>query len=493
HLASTAALFPDHLSQPVHAYPPPPLRFLSRSAIISRGSTTHHSCSSISPPKTASTAPCLRMHDFAATCQPCTTSHHPAAAASRGLDNFDMDLDIEMGDAAYLAEDAPITDLPQADDILQPDEPEEPGEVVDDEPTNDNASSPKTVVPTKIHVRGLDTLHTDDIKAHVNAHFGPVDKVEWIDDGSANLVFGSEPTAREAIVALSAIEVADATALAVGESLPGKPVEGKPEISLQVRFAIESDRKQAGAALRSRYYLLHPEHDPEERRRRQHDNRSRYRERDGDSRRGDRRRRDSDDQVETFEVSMYDDAPQPRRARRYSDSEDRPRSHATVNRGKELFGDRPARRDRSASPRRDGDGNAHMDGLASSSRNNRARARSIKERLSTDNSAKELFPTKSSGRGGQLDELERSIGSARLQEEDMPKIVAVPDASAGGAFNIRGLASQHRGSDGGFAIKGAAASANELFPGKLGGSNAGKELLDASRVKRRQKAQDLFS
>ncbi|POR33464.1 Uncharacterized protein TPAR_06347 [Tolypocladium paradoxum] len=406
-----------------------------------------------------------------------------------------MDLDIEMGDATDLAQDAPLADLPQADDILQPDEPEEPGEVVDDEPTNGSDDESKTVVPTKIHVRGLDTLHTDDIKAYVKAHFGPVDKVEWIDDSSANLVFGSEPTACEAIVALSAIEVADATALAVGESLPGKPVEGKPEISLQVRFAVESDRKQAGAALRSRYYLLHPEHDPEERRRRQHDNRSRYRDREGDSRRSGRRRRDSDHQVETFEASMYDDAPQPSRARRYSDSEDRPRSHARENRGKELFGDRPTRRDRSASPRRDDDGDAHMDmdSLASSSRNNRVRARSIKERLSADNSAKELFPTKSSGRGGQLDELERSIGSARLQEEDMPKVVAVPDASNGSAFNIRGLASQHRDSEGGFAIKGAAASAKELFPGKLGGINAGKELLDAGRSKRRQKAQDLFS
>ncbi|PNY28029.1 Uncharacterized protein TCAP_02052 [Tolypocladium capitatum] len=405
-----------------------------------------------------------------------------------------MDLDIEMGDAASLAQDAPITDVPRADDILQPDEPEEPGEVVDDEPTNGHES--ETVVPTKIHVRGLDTLHTDDVKAYVKAHFGLVDRVEWIDDSSANLAFGSEPTAREAIVALSAIEVADATALAVGESLPGKPVEGKPEISLQVRFAVESDRKQAGAALRSRYYLLHPEYDPEERRRRQHDNRSRYRERDGDSRGGGRRRRDSDDQVETFEASMYDDAPQRSRARRSSDSEDRPRSHATENRGKALFGDRPARRDRSASPRRDDDdGDAHMDGLASSSRNNRIRARSIKKRLSADNSAKELFPTKSSGRGGQLDELERSIGSARLKEEDMPKIAAITDASSGGAFNIRGLAGQRRGGGGGggFAIKGAAASANELFPGKLSGSNAGKELLDAGRMKRRQKAQDLFS
>ena len=29
-----------------------------------------------------------------------------------------MDLDIDMGDATYLAQDTPFTDLPQVDDIL---------------------------------------------------------------------------------------------------------------------------------------------------------------------------------------------------------------------------------------------------------------------------------------------------------------------------------------------------------------------------------------
>lgn len=367
--------------------------------------------------------------------------------------------------------------------------------MVDDEPQNDNEAT--SIVPTKLHVRGLDTLHTDDIKAYVKSHFGPLEKVEWIDDTSANIVFASESTAREAIVALSSIEVADATALPPGETLPAKPLEGRPEISLLVRFATQGDRKQAGAALRSRYYLLHPEHDPEERRRRQQEQRSRYRDRDGDSRRGGRRRRDSDEENVRFEASMYDDAPRPTRSRRHSDSEDHPRSYAAENKGKELFSGRPSRRDRSASPRRDAngdsDGDAYMDRRTSSSRNNRAEARSIKGRLTADNNAKELFPTKKSGRGGQLDQLERSIGSARLTEGDMPKIVATPDAPAGGAFNIRGLASQRHDGDGGFSIKGAAANARELFPEKLGGSNAGKELLDTNRPRRRQKAHDLFS
>ncbi|KAF5018042.1 hypothetical protein F66182_9992 [Fusarium sp. NRRL 66182] len=405
-----------------------------------------------------------------------------------------MDLDIEMDDAVDTGHDIPIADLGR-DDIIQPDEPEEPGEVAEDEPAIDD---PKTLIPTKIHINGVDTLHTSDIKAYVKSHFGDVDRVEWIDDSSANLLFPSEHTARDAIVALSSVPVADATALAIGESLPAKPVEGKPDISLQVRFAVANDRKQAGAALRSRYYLLHPEHDPEERRRRNDENRSRYRDRDGGYHRdgGGRRRRASEEEVETFEASMYDDAPHPSRRRRDSDIEERPRSYARENQGKELFSGRRTQRDRSASPRRDGDGDDLMGERASSS-GNRSRARELRERISVGNKSKELFPTKKSIKqfgGGNLDTLERDIGSARLKDEDRPKIVSVPNAKKdGSSFSIRGMANQ-QGSGDGFAIKGAAAAnARELFPAKLGGSNAGKELLGATRSKQRQKAEDLFS
>ncbi|EHK15158.1 uncharacterized protein TRIVIDRAFT_51460 [Trichoderma virens Gv29-8] len=410
-----------------------------------------------------------------------------------------MDLDIDMDDAAVADafQDTHETHehIPQGDDILVPDEPEEPGEVADDGEANEDDAS-NTIVPTKIHIRGLDNLHTDDIKAYVKAHYGNVDRVEWIDDSTANLVFNSEPTAREAIVALSAIDIADATALSIGETIPAKALEGKPEVSLQVRFATLADRKQAGAALRSRYYLLHPEHDPEERRRRYQENRSRYRDRDHDHRGGGggRRRRYSDEEVETFEASMYDDAPQSSK----DDRSDRSGSNARGNnRGKELFADRAVgrssnRRGRSASPRRDDDGDAAMDGLASSS-SNRTQARSIRGRLASDAKSKELFPTKPSNRGGQLDQLEEAIGSARLKEEDMPKVVARPDEPAGEGLNIRGVANQRtQGKDSGFSIKGAA-NARELFPGKFGSGNAGKELLDMNRSKRRQKAEDLFS
>lgn len=326
----------------------------------------------------------------------------------------------------------------------------------------------------------------------MKAHYGPVDRVEWIDDSSANLLFSSEDTTHDAFKALATMEIADPTALAVGETISAKTLDGRPEITLVVRFALESDKKQAGAAARSRYYLLHPEHDPEERRRRHTDNRSRYRERDGDRRNGGRRRRDSDEPTQRFEASMYDDVPASERRR--SDDEERPRSYKSDNRGKELFSSRrDSARDRSASPAREHDGDFDLMGERASSASNRNKARNIKGRLSANSLSRDLFPSKMSSGGARLDALEDAIGSAHLREEDRPKIVNAPDrpAGAGAGFNIKGAAAQTGGVREGFSIKGAA-NAKELFPDKLGGDgNTGKELFDNSR-RRRQRAEDLF-
>jgi hypothetical protein len=64
--------------------------------------------------------------------------------------------------------------------------------------------------------------------------------------------------------------------------------------------------EEFGAASKSRFYLLHPKYDPEERRRRGD---RRYRDRDGAyywPRRNSRRRHD-DDETETFDASLYGD------------------------------------------------------------------------------------------------------------------------------------------------------------------------------------------
>ncbi|TDZ21799.1 Uncharacterized protein Cob_v005432 [Colletotrichum orbiculare MAFF 240422] len=124
------------------------------------------------------------------------------------------------------------------------------------------------LVSTKVHIRGLNSLTTDSIKSYVRDHYGPAERVEWIDDESANLVFSCESSAQEALKSLSAIEIADVTQLPLLESVPAKALASHPEVKLQIRFSVLSDKKAPGAAQRSRFYLLHPEFDPEERRRR---------------------------------------------------------------------------------------------------------------------------------------------------------------------------------------------------------------------------------
>jgi hypothetical protein len=291
------------------------------------------------------------------------------------------------------------------------------------------------IVPTKIHIRGLDTFTPDDVKTYIKEHGAEqFERVEWVDDTSANLIFKSEPTAQEALVALASVAIADVTQLPPLESLPAKSYASKPDSVLQVRFAVTGDKKVAGAAARSRFYLLHPEYDPEERRRRGEFDRRRYRDRNGshgyDRRRSNRRTRyDYDDEEKSFDVNLYDDDPDtlakrtnraPRSRRDRSDSvstrsseSDRLRYQARNNKDKELFPERrmpnkdtelfPDRasrdrqiRDRSASPRRDHEERDNME-LDEDSRNmttlrNREKARALRERQSKEKRDKELFP-----------------------------------------------------------------------------------------------------
>lgn len=289
-------------------------------------------------------------------------------------------------------------------------------------------------------------MNPDDVKAYLSAHFGggTFQRIEWIDDTSANLLFASESSAQEALVALAAVEIADPTQLPPLESLPAKSYGAKPTAAIQVRFAVVSDKKVKGAAERSRFYLLHPEYDPEERRRREGRDNRRYRDRDGDrgfgrDRRGSGRRRDDDDdEPETFDASLYDDdedalakraaagPPRPRRDSRPDDSDDdeRRRSYARRNADKELFPDRRTRnhngltsRNRSASPLQDEDGDRDMDDAAerSAALRNREKARSIKERITQPgNSSKELFPSKVSSAAGSKAQMDQIASTDRL-------------------------------------------------------------------------------
>ncbi|KAI1497145.1 hypothetical protein F5X99DRAFT_32059 [Biscogniauxia marginata] len=446
-----------------------------------------------------------------------------------------MDLDVEMDVDVDLIPDEPIPET----DIQDTSRSRSPGEVDED---------PDALAPTKVYIRGLDILNPDHVKAYVAEHYSedPVAKIEWIDDSSANLIFASETAASQAVISLAAGSIQDINQLPPRTLLPAKPFSQKPEVILQVRPALSSDRKQVGAASRSRFYLLNPEYDPEERRRRNETRR--YRDRGGDNapRRRSKQRR-SYESSENFDVSLYDDdeatlasreaRSRHRHRRSYtpdSDRDERRRgSYRSENHGKELFPSSDSKgngvsRNRSASPARDRDDDRNMDGFASdgsAARNrdrNRHNARAIKSRLSRGNQARELFPENQSPGSGRLgDSTEDAatllakgitlplmdgsndrppVQSRRLEDRiTVPGSAKLADRITGpsgtaAAFNIRGAASQ-RSSNQGFAIKGVAGkSAKELFPDKFG-SNAGKELFAdglEGRSRRRQRAGDLF-
>ncbi|KAL8342478.1 hypothetical protein RB598_004059 [Gaeumannomyces tritici] len=378
---------------------------------------------------------------------------------------MDQDYDVEMGDAEDYAMPEADSILPVDDDILPVDDAQEPGEVDESaDPAADLAAEDLKRCPAKVHMRGVDSMNPKEIKAYFDEHAGGLQykHIEWIDDSSANLVFASESSASEALIALSAIDVADPAQLPALELLPAKPCASKPGATLQVRIAVVGDRKIKGAAERSRFYLWHPEWERQNRDDgRNGGYRSRYRDRDRDS--YDRRQRDDrhnsdrsgrydgkqgdDEGIERFDASLYDDdqealarrEPRARSRRRgghrYSRSRSRSRTRSRSrsgrsdrsddhrrqkdNRGKELFPDLRSRNDRSggsglrgrsASPARSRDGD---DTVSVASSRNRDKARAIKDRLSTaskDNRAKELFPSKMGAVGGgkaQMDQIDK--------------------------------------------------------------------------------------
>lgn len=523
------------------------------------------------------------------------------------------DFDIEMGDAM----DIPMEDEHQVDEILIGDDlqvcqqtirttnakhngtdypiSQEDGEI--EEPANGATDESQRIVPNKVHIRGLDQLDQDKLKEYVSSHVGGkgADRIEWVNDSSANLVFASESIAQEALLHLSAVDVADVTQIPLGEVLPAKPIADKPEIALHVRFAVESDKKERGAALKSRFYLFNPDWDPEteEGRRRREGRDKRYRERDdrGAYRRGGRGRYDDryddrgEEAPETFDVNLYDDDPKAlskratlsdrpgssrgRRSgpgrRRYSRSRSPSDndSYVSANRDKELFPDnRPkhtlrsdrgsSSRNRSFSPRNDRD--AMEDDLAKdreAMRNNRDKARSIKERIystskRTDSAprelfpsaggAKELFPSKTEGAGNkaQMDRINEGMaclsydgsfdsdGSTPVSPSSPSshgraaslrfyQKMSLPDGQFLMRYKVDQPVSSVRGrgpsraepnpSAGFLTIKGTAKSVKELFPTKFNNdsptnsSNAGRELfadkLDG-RNRNRRRAGDLF-
>lgn len=247
------------------------------------------------------------------------------------------------------------------------------------------------LAPGKVHIRGLDNLHTRDIMAFASEHYpenAPV-RIEWIDDTSANLVYNDPSIAEVALAALSSLDKDQLLSISELQLRLAKQSSAFPNAKLEVRLAVAQDRKLPGARERSRFYLFNPDQDPGERRRRDRDGERRDKSaRSGDH--GDYRRRryddlehrrrrslDGDDEV-SFDVNLYDDdaGGSSMKQQASSPGSEKGGSRRTVrfserdNRGRELFPDRTTRtngfglgsRHRSASPGREDDaGNQPME------------------------------------------------------------------------------------------------------------------------------------
>ncbi|TVY85546.1 Uncharacterized protein LSUE1_G000075 [Lachnellula suecica] len=447
--------------------------------------------------------------------------------------DIEMDLDMGLGE-----EDLMVQEIDILPDTQAPFNHHEPKPILA-APNDSSDSNALDFTPDKIHLRGLDNFTTKDIKAFAAEHFSEHSPlhVAWIDDTSANLVFESADIAKDAFKALAAVEIGDISQIPVLQAFPTKPFSLHPHTNLEVRCAVVGDRKQAGARERSRFYLLNPEYDPAERRKRgAQRGGNKYRDRDDGGYRSQRyddreqQNRQDGDRISGFDSSLYDDdeAALARRATRNGDRRDsssggESRARFRGAAGKELFPDRGGDRgsgrlrDRSASPvredrspRREVSRRRRPDTAASA---NRLKAQKIKAHLKELGAAKELFPQKAGvnhRRSGAFDAADETAdlfankmpvpftdGSGDFRQESTDSLASKLsrknwDQETG--FSIRGAAKTSQVQ--GFSIKGAASGGQvkELFPSHFG-ENSGKELFSErleGRGRRRQKAEDLF-
>ncbi|PGH35036.1 hypothetical protein GX50_02170 [[Emmonsia] crescens] len=351
----------------------------------------------------------------------------------------------------------------------------------------------------KVHIRGVDELTTEDLKRYASEHFAAEEpaRIEWIDDTSANIVYSSTDVGLQALATFSQQNPEEDPSLLPSLRLrTAKSMSTHPESVLLVRSAVKTDRKRQRAHESSRFYLMHPEHDPRERMRREFaDRRHSGRRDDSDSdysrRRFDdrehRRRKDRANE-ENFNDNMYDDDGGRSGAKSVSNegrlNGDRGREISKRNRreGSELFpDDGPGSigrlRDRSASPLRmefdqedpmmDSRERTRKPFRNRSPRNSRNRdliSRANEYATSDDSSERrELFPNKTT--------------SSYLKKELFPKKTAASNHRRSDAFDAADetadLFSKHMpvpfmdGASGGEA-SGRSADQVDLFPEKRG-------------------------
>jgi hypothetical protein len=409
----------------------------------------------------------------------------------------------------------------------------------------------------KVHVRGVDELTTDDLKRFACDHFTiePPTRIEWIDDTSANIIYSSEDIGVQALIALTQLsEEEDIASLPPSRLRTAKSLFTHPDSVLQVRSAVKTDRKKPRAHEASRFYLMHPEHDPREKLRHELDERrNQSRRRDDDDGDYNRRRLDENEHRrrrervvnDGYSASMYDDnmdisTGERRSSLDGSDSEYRNRPRR--GRRRDLFPEHAADssgrlRARSASPGPvDAEGSGHRHArrrfrersplpvkshknegkeLFTSSRtegNGAASRELFPNKTASSFMKKELFPKSSLSNHRRSDAFDAANETADLfskklalplldGSQDMPDVESGEQNTYGNGsgFSIRGAAlngleATIRGSANGISIKGKS-SVRELFPEKFN-ANVGKELFSdklEGRGGQRRRAEDMFS
>ncbi|KAH8602296.1 hypothetical protein B0O99DRAFT_658007 [Bisporella sp. PMI_857] len=420
--------------------------------------------------------------------------------------DLDIDIDMDLMDDGYPQENQ---DIAIADDLAT----ESASQIRANAPNDTSTPDALQLCPEKVHLRGLDNLATKDIKAFAAAYYPShePEHIQWIDDTSANLVYETPEIAQEALLSFVATEIVDISQLPTLQTIAAKPVPEQKDTQLEVRIAVQGDRKQAGARDRT----------PQQGGAR--GGNRRYRERDDDGYRSQRyddrehRKRRDEDETSGFDASLYDDdeAALAQRANRKRRQDSRSRSNSRERRrvrfggaGKELFPEkaderRSRLRDRSASPvrgiERDLEADRRYIRQNNAAAENRAKAQAIKAQLQ-DAGTKELFPDKLGVSHHRSLAFDAADATADLFAKQMP--VPFVDGAGSGAIrdsggkgiNIRGVAKPNKSINFDFAIKGGAnGGVKELFPSH--GGNSGKELFGETlegRGGRRRKAEDLF-
>lgn len=444
-----------------------------------------------------------------------------------------MDIDIDMGDLVDMKVDDVGNEVRVESVVsLQPELPQSNPTI----PTSLEDPESRIQVSNKVHLRGLDNFKPEDLEALALKYYSAemYERIEWIDDSSANLVYSSEKVAAEALRAYAKTDVGNLPLASILQMIPAKDFPGHPDTELFVRLAVLGDKKQPGAHERSKFYLLNPEYDTATTRR----NRD-YRQRNpmrrrylddpkyGSGRRNKRYdRRYRDEEEAEFNESYYDDDETSISSRRNISSRRKTsdgrgssqnsfsggdasavRTRSTV---KELFPGRTERggsdgrlRNRSASPVREREV-SKSDGIFGFQKDNRRKAQVLKASLQHSLQSqrppviKELFPERSKHRRpGAFD-------AAAKETADLFSRMSVPfnDGSnddrlvrlGKDGISIKGSAARQQISlSGAIGFKGAAKAnaAKELFPTR----NSGKELLSEKiygRGSQRRRAEEVY-